>query len=161
MINFDMAYEKLLGSEGGYSNHPSDPGGATNHGVTQAVARANGFQGDMRDFTTAQAKAIYRRLYWDAVQADRLPEGARMDAFDGAVNSGVAQSVHWLQRVAGTEADGVMGPVTLAALNAMPGAVVAARYNGHRLMFMAGLKTFATFGVGWSRRIAGNLLEVA
>ncbi|NQW94048.1 MAG: glycoside hydrolase family 108 protein [Polaromonas sp.] len=160
-MNFDVAFERLLGNEGGYSNNPSDPGGATNWGVTQAVARANGYQGDMRDFTQAQAKVIYRRDYWDAVRAGALPAEVRFDIFDGAVNSGVGQSIRWLQRAVGAEADGVLGTQTLAAVGALPGAVVAARYNGHRLMFMAGLKTWPVFGGGWARRIAGNLLGVA
>src|SRR5665648_1301181 len=76
-MNFDESFLRLLASEGGYSNHASDPGGATNHGVTQAVARANGYSGDMRDFTLAQAKAIYRRQYWDA--ARRVPILASVD----------------------------------------------------------------------------------
>jgi len=160
-MDFETAFTRLLGNEGGYSNNPSDPGGATNWGVTQAVARANGYQGDMRDFTQAQASAIYRRLYWDAVRADELPDTVRFDAFDGAVNSGVGQSIRWLQRAVGADADGVLGPVTLAAIGAMPGGMVAARYNGNRLMFMAGLKTWPVFGGGWARRIAGNLLGVA
>ena len=157
-MNFDAAFEKLIGHEGGFVDHKSDPGGATNYGVTQAVARANGYAGDMRDFTLAQSKAIYRRQYWDAVRADELPEAVRFDAFDGAVNSGVGQSVRWLQRAANVEADGALGPATLAAVRGMSGSVLAARYNGHRLMFMVGLKTWPVFGAGWSRRIAGNLI---
>jgi len=160
-MDFETAFNRLLGNEGGYSNNPSDPGGATNWGVTQVVARANGYQGDMRDFTQALAQPIYRRLYWDAVRADELPDEVRFDVFDGSVNSGVGQSVRWLQRAVGAEADGVLGAQTLAAIGALPGAVVAARYNGHRLMFMAGLKTWPVFGGGWARRIAGNLLGVA
>lgn len=157
-MNFDDAFTRLLGHEGGYSNNAADPGGATNWGVTQTVARANGYQGDMRDFTQDAAKAIYRRQYWDAVQADSLPTEVRFDVFDGAVNSGVGQSVRWLQRAAGADADGVLGAQTLAAVGVLPGAVVAARYNGYRLMFMAGLKTWPVFGGGWARRIASNLM---
>lgn len=159
-MNFDQSFEKLIGHEGGFVDHKSDPGGATNYGVTQAVARANGYMGDMRDFTLAASKAIYRRQYWDAVRADELPAEVRFDVFDGAVNSGVGQSIRWLQRAAGAEADGVLGPQTLAAVGALPGPIVAARYNGHRLMFMTGLKTWPVFGGGWARRIAGNLLGV-
>lgn len=158
-MNFDDSFTRLLGSEGGYSNNPADPGGATNFGVTQAVARANGYAGDMRDFTQAQAKAIYRRLYWDAVKADALPDGVRFDIFDGAVNSGVGQSVRWLQRAVGAEADGVIGPKTLAAVASLPPALVCARYNGQRLMFMTGLSNWPTFSRGWAKRIANNLLE--
>jgi lysozyme family protein len=157
-MNFDIAFEKLIGHEGGFVDHKSDPGGATNFGVTQAVARANGYEGDMRDFTMAASQAIYRRQYWDAVQADALPEAVRFDVFDGAVNSGVGQSVRWLQRAVGADADGVIGAQTLTAAGQMQGAIVAARYNGHRLMFMSGLKTWPVFGAGWSRRIASNLM---
>lgn len=160
-MNFDAAFDQLLGHEGGYVDHKSDPGGATNWGVTLAVARAGGYAGDMRDFTQAQARAIYRLAYWDAVQAERLPAEVRYDVFDGAVNSGVGQSVRWLQRAVGVAADGSLGAVTLAAAAALPGTLTAARYNGHRLMFMAGLKTWPVFGGGWARRIAGNLLGAA
>jgi lysozyme family protein len=160
-MNFEQAYEKLLGHEKGYSNHPADKGGPTNWGVTQKVARANGYQGDMRDFPQALAHAIYRKDYWTPCQADALPAGVRYDVFDGAVNSGVGQSVRWLQRAAGAEADGAVGPATLRAVNALPGAVLAARFNGHRLMFMAGLSNWDSFSEGWAKRIATNLLGVA
>ena len=158
-MNFDQAFQKLLGHEGGYTNNPSDPGGATNWGVTQAVARANGYAGDMRDFMPAQAKAIYKRLYWDAVRADELPDSVRFDVFDAAVNSGVGQAVRWLQRAVGAEADGVIGPATIAAAAAEP--LAAQKFNGYRLMMMADLKTWSVFGRGWAKRIATNLIGVA
>ena len=157
-MNFENAFIKLLGSEGGYSNNAADPGGATNWGVTQVVARANGYQGDMRDFTQDQAKVIYRRLYWDAARADEMPDAVRFDVFDGAVNSGVGQSVRWLQRALNVEADGVIGPATLAAANAANGAVLSKIFNGYRLTFMTNLKTWPIFGAGWARRIASNLM---
>lgn len=160
-MNFEQAYDKLLGHEKGYSNHPADKGGPTNWGVTQRVARANGYQGDMRDFPQSLAHTIYRQDYWAPCQAEALPETVRYDVFDGAVNSGVGQSVRWLQRAAGTEADGKIGPGTLKAVNALPGAVLAARFNGHRLMFMASLPNWDSFSEGWAKRIATNLLEVS
>ena len=73
-MNFDESFTRLLGHEGGYSNHSADPGGATNWGVTQDVARANGYPGDMRDFPQAHAKAIYRTSYWAPVRADDAKE---------------------------------------------------------------------------------------
>ncbi len=160
-MNFAQAYDKLLGHEGGYSNNPHDPGGATNHGVTQKVAREHGYLGDMRDYPQALAREVYRTSYWAPCRADDLPEAVRFDVFDGAVNSGVGQSVRWLQRAAGAEADGVIGPQTLRAVNAQPGAGLAARYNGHRLMFLAGRKNWDAFSEGWARRIATNLLAVS
>jgi lysozyme family protein len=155
-MDFDTAFDRLIGHEGGYSNHPADPGGETMWGVTARVARANGYTGPMKDMPRSTAKAIYRRLYWDAVKADQLPEVVRFDVFDGAVNSGVAQSAKWLQRAAGVADDGVIGSKTIAAASAA-GPVIAARYNGHRLEFMASLPTWPSFGKGWARRIASNL----
>ena len=157
-MNFDAAFTILLGHEGSYSNHKSDPGGATMWGVTQAVARQNGYMGDMRDFTQAQAKLIYRSLYWDACRCEELPEAVRFDVFDGAVNSGPGQSIRWLQRSVDAEADGVIGAKTLAACRTLAGSMIKARYNGHRLFFMTNLKTWPAFGGGWARRVASNLM---
>lgn len=91
-MDFDQAFDRLIGHEGGYANHPSDPGGETMWGVTARVARANGYQGDMRALPRDLAKAIYRKAYWTPVKADQLPEGVRFDVFDAAVNSGVGQA---------------------------------------------------------------------
>lgn len=163
-MNFDQAFDRLLGHEGGYSNNPADPGGETMWGVTARVARANGYSGRMRDLPRPVAMAIYRKLYWDALKADQLPPAVRFDVFDGAVNSGVGQSVRWLQRAAGMperEVDGMAGARTIASVLAAGPAVVASRYNGLRLEFMAGLGTWPTFGRGWARRIAANLQGAA
>lgn len=157
-MNFDTCFTRLLGNEGGYSNNPNDNGGATNWGVTQAVARTNGYQGDMRDFTQEQAKQIYKKLYWDAIGIVNLPPEIQFDVFDGAVNSGPAQSAKWLQRAVNVDADGVIGHLTIHACELLPPAVVVARYNGFRLNFMTSLKTWPVFGLGWCRRIANNLI---
>lgn len=156
-MTFDHAFDILLGHEGGYSNHPSDPGGETMWGVTARVARADGYRGDMRDLPRERAKDIYRRLYWDTVRADELPAGVRFDVFDGAVNSGPARSIEWLQESCGATVDGKLGPKTLAAARAVDGALLSKRYNGHRLQFMTDLGTWGSFGKGWARRIASNL----
>lgn len=160
-MNFEDAFEKLIGHEGGYSNRSlsADPGGATNFGVTQAVARENGYAGDMRNFTIEQAKAIYRKSYWDACRCDDLPSAIRFSVFDGCVNSGVGQSIRWLQRAVGTEADGSIGPLTLAAVRFLPAMETKSRYNGFRLQFMTGLKNWPDNSRGWANRIAKNLME--
>ena len=156
-MNFDDAFDRLLGHEGGYSFSPSDPGGETMYGVTANVARANGYAGRMRDLPRDKAKEIYRAKYWDAVQADKLPAALRFDVFDAAVNSGPSQAVKWLQRVAGVSDDGVLGPMTLGAVGKMNGYAAAAAYNGTRLDFMTNLPTWGAFSRGWARRIASNL----
>jgi lysozyme family protein len=158
-MNFDQAFERLLGHEGAYSNNPADPGGETMWGVTKVVARAHGYTGPMRDLPVATAKTIYRKTYWEAVRADELPESVRFDVFDAAVNHGAGQSAKWLQRAVGTSADGVIGAVTVAAAR-VAGPFVVARFNGQRLQFYTDLNTWANFGKGWARRVASNLMAL-
>lgn len=157
-MNFDEAFDRLIGHEGSYVDHPADPGGRTMWGVTERVARSHGFTGDMRTLTRDEAKRIYRVDYWDACRAEEVPQQVRFDLFDGAVNSGVKQSIKWLQQASGATADGVIGPKTLAAINAQTPDRVAKRYNGHRLRFMKDLKNWPSFSRGWADRIASNLL---
>lgn len=158
-MNFDQAFEKLIGHEGGYSNHPDDPGAETMHGVTAKVARANGYAGAMIDLPLATAKAIYRKSYWDTVRADELPVAVRFDVFDASVNSGPGQAIRFLQRATGVADDGRLGPLTLRAVKAMDPQLLDKRLNGYRLRFMAELKTWPSFGRGWASRIATNLID--
>ena len=157
-MNFDAAFDRLLGNEGGYVDHPDDPGGATNWGITEAVARANGYQGEMRDLPVATAKDIYRRLYWTPCGCDNLPLSIRFDVFDAAVNSGVVQAIKWLQRAIGATADGVVGPVTLRTVAEQNPDAVRRRFNGARLRMLTDSKNWPVFGKGWARRVADNLL---
>ena len=158
-MTFDLCIAKLLKHEGGFVDHPSDPGGATNYGITQAVACANGYQGDMRSLPLETAKQIYKKLYFDAVGIVNLPPDVQFTVFDAAVNSGPKQAAKWLQRSVGVEDDGVIGHVTIHACGMLPPAVINARFNGHRLDFFTRLATWPNFGKGWSRRIATNLME--
>lgn len=157
-MTFDEAFTKLLGHEGGFVDHPADPGGATNWGVTERVARANGYTGDMRDFPQVAAKHIYRKSYWDSVRADELPPAIRYAVFDAAVNSGTAQAVKWLQRAVGASDDGRIGPQTLTMARAAQPDFAARRMLAQRLKFMTDLKTWPHFSRGWARRVA-DLLE--
>ena len=156
-MNFDQAFERLLGHEGGYVNDPEDPGGETNWGITIAVARAEGYSGSMRDLPIEKAKDIYRKSYWNPVHADELPEVVRFDVFDAAVNHGASQAAKWLQRAVGTQPDGVIGAATIGAARGA-GPQIAAHFNGQRLRFYTDLATWPKFGKGWARRVAANLL---
>lgn len=157
-MNFEKAFEKLLGHEGGYVDHPRDPGGATRYGITQRVARAHGYQGEMRELPVAEARRIARIAYWDAVRADEVPDAVRYDLFDAAYHSGPEQATKWLQRAAGADDDGKLGPKTLLAVRMADPQLLAKRFNGHRLRFLSDLKTWDAFGKGWARRVAANLL---
>ena len=157
-MNFEQAFDRLLGHEGGFVDHPRDPGGATRWGITQRVAMAHGYHGSMRDFPVAEAKRIARVAYWDAVRADEMPDVVRFDLFDGAYNSGPVQAIKWLQRAAGADDDGKLGPKTLLAIRMADPLLLSKRFNGHRLRFLTDLRTWDAFGKGWARRIADNLL---
>lgn len=157
-MNFLTAFNKLLGHEGDFSDHPADPGGKTRYGVTEAVAREVGYRGDMRELPLELAQRIYKDRYWDAVQAEALPADIRYIVFDGAVNSGVVQSARWLQRACGVKDDGVIGPQTIRAANALHSEGLKRKILAQRLRFMTGLPNWPAFGRGWARRIA-DLME--
>jgi lysozyme family protein len=154
-MTFDEAFEALIGHEGGYVNDPRDPGGETKFGISKRAYPSV----DIRNLTLDGAKAIYRRDYWAPIGCDNLPAALRFHVFDAAVNSGLRQAVQFLQRAVGVAADGRLGPVTRAAVMAADPASLAARYSGARLQFMTELTTWPTFGKGWARRIASNLMK--
>lgn len=157
-MNFSTAFEKLLKHEGGFSNHKDDRGGSTRYGVTEAVAREAGYRGDMRELPLDLAQRIYKDRYWDAVQAESLPPDVRYIVFDGAVNSGVIQAARWLQRASGVKDDGIIGPQTIRASNAMHPDALKRKILAQRLRFMATLANWPAFSRGWANRIS-DLLE--
>jgi lysozyme family protein len=157
---FARSLAKVLKSEGGYSNHPADPGGATMKGVTQRVydayrERQGKQKRSVRYIDQSELEDIYRSSYWNTARLDKFPAGVSYVVFDGNVNSGVKQSVLWLQRALGVNADGIVGPATIAAANNHPNHdQLIADILAHRLAFMKKLKTWPTFGRGWAYRIA-------
>ena len=157
-MKFEQAFELLLGHEGGFVDNPDDPGGATKWGITERVARAHGYQGPMRDLPVAVARGIAKIAYWDAVKAEQLPAAVRYAVFDAAYNSGVGQSIRWLQQAVGVADDGVIGPKTLQAVGAVDARVLLMKLLGARLNFLTGLKTWPVFGKGWARRVASLMV---
>lgn len=156
-MNFDQAFERLIAHEGGYVNHPDDPGGETNWGITKRVAMENGYSDNMRYLTRDQAKNIYRAAYWNRSRADQYDGAIGFQLFDAAVNHGIGNASRFLQRAVGVADDGVIGPLTIKAVNSMTVTDVLARFNAERLDFYTKLSTWPTFGKGWARRIVGNL----
>lgn len=157
MSHFAKVIERVLAHEGGYVNHPKDPGGETNWGI----AKRSYPNVDIKRLTREGAIAIYRRDFWDRVHGDKLPPEIAFQVFDAAVNHGPGNALRWLQRAAGVADDGVIGPVSLAAIRKAEPADLVLRFNAARLDFYASLTTFATFGRGWVRRVAGNLRSAA
>jgi lysozyme family protein len=155
--NFARALAAVLQHEGGYVDHPKDPGGPTNKGVTLATYRKlvepNGTAEDLKRITDAQVASIYRSAYWDVIRGDDLPAGLDYAVFDYAVNSGPARAAKSLQGVLGVAADGIIGPVTLAAAQAANPIATINALCDRRLAFLKSLSTWATFGKGWQRRV--------
>jgi len=158
--NFELCLKKMLAHEGGFVNHPQDPGGMTNLGVTKRVWEEwVGHEVDekqMRALTPETVTPLYKRKFWDAIRADELVDGVDYCVFDVAVNSGVGRAVKFLQSCVGTAPDGGFGPATLAAVKEAekdPARLIEL-YCAKRLEFLQSLKTFDTFGKGWSRRVA-------
>ena len=154
---FDTAFEKLLGHEGGYTEGKGDPGGETAFGVSKRSYPDE----DIKNLTLERAKAIYKRDFWDRAQCDKLPAALAFQVFDAAVNSGIGQSIRFLQRAVGVADDGQLGPLTIAAIQRREAPEMIALFNAERLEFMTKLSVWDTFGRGWCRRIAANLREAA
>lgn len=159
MDRFERAFALLAVHEGGYVNHPKDPGGATNKGVTQRTydhyrSRLGGTRRDVRSITDDEVAAIYRGQYWDAVRADELPEGLAYCVFDAAVNSGPGRAVRWLQAGIGASVDGQIGNETIGSAVRSDSVRVIEGYCDRRLAFMKRLKHWPSFKNGWTRRVA-------
>lgn len=158
--NFTRSLAAVLEHEGGYVNHPHDPGGATNLGVTQdvydAFRRSRGL--DLRSVKFIggnEVTAIYRDQYWNAVKGPELPAGVDYCIFDFAVNSGPKRAAKFLQRAVGVADDGKIGPMTLAAVNARQAKEIIEEVCEARLHWLRTLPTFKYFGKGWTKRVDG------
>jgi lysozyme family protein len=155
--NYDKCLETILHHEGGYVNHPSDPGGETNLGVTKRVYEEWGGEKDMKDLLVEDVAPIYEKNYWGRTKCDDLPSGLDLCVFDFAVNAGPGRSAKYLQTMIGTTADGGIGPNTLMALNnyveseGVEGAI--RNFQTARQEYYESLGTFEVFGKGWTRRV--------
>ncbi len=156
---FDDCFDLLMGSEGGYSNNPDDPGGKTMWGITATVAREAGYKGDMRDMSRESAKQIAYDKYWKPIMGDQLPQELAYDVLDAYYNGGHA--VRWLQEAVGAEPDGIMGAATVAAANRCDVRAAIMLFNADRLDYLSSLPVWPSFGKGWVRRIANILREGA
>jgi len=173
MSFFKTALAHTLKHEGGYVNHPNDPGGETNYGITKRVAVAFGYIGSMKDIPMATVEAIYRKNYWDAMQLDEFPVGSEhicAELFDSAVNAGVSRAVRWLQaslnvlgkgpKESDLKVDGNFGQKTLQAMHLLPKKdypvllkLLNVYQGAHYAQLCEGDSKFRTFIRGWLTRI--------
>lgn len=155
--NFPACLKVTLSHEGGWSDHPSDPGGATMKGVTIGRYRQyypNATKADLRNISNDMLERIYHDDYWKPVRGDDLQYGVDLAVFDFGVNSGPSRAAKYLQAVVSAKQDGVIGPETLKASILAGGKYVIQKLCARRLSFVQGLKTWGVFGKGWARRIA-------
>lgn len=161
--NFERALPLVLKHEGGYSDHPKDPGGATNLGVTIGTLSSwlgrPASKADVKALTRATVAPIYRKNYWAAIRGDELPAGLDYAVFDFAVNSGPKRAAMALQRAVGVADDGVIGSITLANVANRPVDATIERIMADRMTFLRRLSTWPTFGKGWTARCDGVLKE--
>lgn len=155
--NFEECLAHILKSEGGFVNHPKDPGGATNLGTTKRTWEEwVGHEvtvDDIKALTIADVSPLYKERYWDKCRGDDLPRGVDFAVFDLAINSGVGRASKLLQRSVGVAADGAIGPATLAAVADANPRELATKICELRLAFLQALPTWETFGKGWGRRV--------
>lgn len=153
-MSFETVVHMVLEHEGGYVNHPSDPGGETKYGISKRAYP----DVDIAELTKDDAADLYKRDYWDRIKGDDLPVGVACVVMDYAVNSGISRASKALQSVCGiTNGDGIIGPATLNAV------WTTAKNDGElsvvegvikqRQEFIRGLSIYETFGKGWERRI--------
>lgn len=156
--NFPKCLDLVLHHEGGYVDHPKDPGGATNYGITKKVYEV--FLGrsctkqEVKDMMLGEVAEIYRRKYWDKIRGDDLPSGLDWAVFDFAVNAGVSRSAKTLQGFLSTPIDGIIGSGTLQAIKNYPTSLkgVVEVFTAQRSAFYRSLKNYETFGRGWDKR---------
>lgn len=152
-MNFDIAFDRLMGNEGGYVNDPADPGGETNWGISKRSYPNL----DIRALTREDARRIYRTDFWQRGRMDDYDGAVAFQVFDIAVNSGIETAVRMMQRAAGVADDGHVGPVTVAAVKARSVTDMLLLLVAERLDFWTRLSTWDRFGRGWARRAAANL----
>ena len=149
MTAFTRAVKEVLRHEGGYVHDPHDPGGETNFGISKRSYP----QVDIRALTEQQARDIYRRDFWDALECDAMPEAVALVVFDAAVNQGPHAAIFDLQGAVGVPMDGVLGPVTRAAVSALPARDVLPRLVARRAMRYALNAHLTRYGLGWFTRL--------
>lgn len=152
-MNFDLAFDRLIGNEGGYTSNPQDPGGETNWGISKRSYPDLNIAALTRD----DAKNIYLKDFWLRGQMDSYDGAIGFQVFDFAVNSGIETAIRQLQTAVGCAPDGNIGPVTIAAITAKPVPTVLALFIAQRLDFWRSLSTWPTFGRGWAGRTAADI----
>lgn len=157
--NYQAALNHVLKSEGGWSDNPADPGGATMKGITLVVYRnwkrnPHLTKDDLKNISDQDVYDLYKQLYWDKIHGDDLPAGIDYAVFDSAVNMGVGRASKLIQEAVGVTSDGVLGPASLSAIQKADTKELIEKFSHLKESFYRSLATFQTFGKGWLNRVA-------
>lgn len=165
-MDFDRAFNALIGNEGVFTNDPKDRGNWTGGKMYDGMLKGTKYgisamtypQVDIKNLTLENAKLIYLRDFWQKAHCDELPNAIRFDVFDMAVNSGIGAAIKTLQKAIGALPDGIFGDKTRKLLADYDAEKLDKRLSAQRLLFICDIGTFPTFGKGWVRRVANNML---
>jgi len=165
-MDFDRAFTALIGNEGEFNCDLKDRGNWTSgkigvgmlKGTKYGISAMSYPKIDIRMLSLENAKKIYREEFWLKAHCDELPSSIRFDVFDMAVNSGVTATIKTLQKAIGAVPDGIIGPKTKKLLSLYGDERLDKRLSAQRLLYICDIGTFPTFGKGWVRRVANNLL---
>lgn len=163
--NFDRAFLRTVGYEGGYQNQYNDKGNwtsgivgkGTRKGTKYGIAASSYPDLDIQSLTEEQAKEIYYKDFWLKMNCDKFDFKISYNLFDAGVNHGIKNAIKFLQRAVGAVDDGILGPKTITTTRAQDPMNVAIRFLSERLKFYTTLSTFKIYGAGWSKRVALNL----
>ena len=169
MKHFNLAFDRVIGHEGGFQNDHNDRGNWTtgaigkgeNRGTKYGLSAMSYPTLDIKNITLGQAKAIYHNEWWSPLDMDKFNKAIAFQMFDAAINHGMSRATKFLQLAVGTKADGIIGPKTIQATYSADLNDVLLRFLAYRLEFFASLSTFDRYGRGWSKRVANNLLLAA
>lgn len=162
---FDIAFDRVIGHEGGFTDDKNDRGNWTSGVVGKGTLKGTKFgisamsypDVDIKNLTVAQAKVIYKKDYWDALGMERFPDALQFQLFDAAINHGWRRVVPMLQRAVKVSDDGIIGSKTTAAVNAMDISDLLMRFLAERIEYFTKVSTFKIYAVGWMMRCANNL----
>lgn len=152
-MTFDLAFDRLMDSEGGYVNNPKDPGGETKWGISKRTYPRLVISA----LTREDARGIYLSDFWNRISANKLPNSVAFQLFDFAINSGIETAIRYFQRSIGVADDGHWGPISQAMVDHTTETDMIMKLNAERLDYMTRLSNWSDASRGWARRIAQNL----
>ena len=163
--DFNKAFDRVIGHEGGFQKMRKDRGNWTGGIVDEGELKGTKFglsamsypSFDIENISVEHAKLIYYKDWWLPLRMNRFTPAMRYQMFDAAINHGRVSASRMLQLAVGVEHDGVIGPLTIAAKNKIEINDLPMLFIAERIAFFTQIKTFSLYGKGWMNRMALNL----